>query len=278
MKNSDSRPLPNGAEPSALVKIGGLEIHRGDKKILREVDWTIHKAEHWVVLGPNGCGKTSLLKALTGYLTPTLGEIQLLGEKFGETDWRELRKRTGLVSSSIAQMVSPEDSALEIVIGGAFSMIGSWGRIPAKVRASAVRWIRRCEAAGLADRPWMFLSQGERQRVLIARALIARPALLLLDEPCAGLDPVARDHFLQFLSRLAASRGTPSITLITHHVEEILPFYTHALLLSQGRVVRAGTVKTVLTSAALTQAFREPVKVRKNRTGYSLVLQGRKHF
>ncbi len=278
MKKPVSRPLPVEADSSAIVKIGGLEIHRGEKRILRGVDWTICKGEHWVVLGPNGCGKTSLLKALTGYLTPTLGEIQLLGERFGETDWRELRKRTGLVSSSIAQMVSPEDTALEIVTGGAFSMIGSWGRIPAKVRASARSWMRRCEAASLADRPWMFLSQGERQRVLIARALIARPALLLLDEPCAGLDPVARSHFLQFLNRLAASRGTPSITLITHHVEEILPFYTHALLLSQGRVVRAGTVRAVLTSAALTKAFREPVIIRKSRTGYSLVLQGRKHF
>lgn len=278
MKNPVSRPLSLDPDSSTIVKIGGLEIHRGDKKILRGVDWTICKGEHWVVLGPNGCGKTSLLKALTGYLTPTLGEIQLLGEKFGETDWRELRKRTGLVSSSIAQMVSPEDTALEIVIGGAFSMIGSWGRIPAKVRASARSWLRRCEAASLADRPWMFLSQGERQRVLIARALIARPALLLLDEPCAGLDPVARSLFLQFLNRLAATRGTPSITLITHHVEEILPFYTHALLLSQGRVVNAGTVNTVLTSAGLTKAFHEPLKVRKTRDGYSLVLQGRKHF
>lgn len=261
-----------------IVKIGGLEIHRGDKKILRGVDWTIRKGEHWVVLGPNGCGKTSLLKALTGYLTPTLGEIQLLGEKFGETDWRELRKRTGLVSSSIAQMVSPEDSALEIVIGGAFSMIGSWGRIPAKIRVSARQWLRRCEAANLADSPWMHLSQGERQRVLIARALIARPALLLLDEPCAGLDPIARDHFLNFLSGLPSSKATPSIILITHHVEEILPMYTQALVLAKGRVVASGPVTKTLTSGVLSRAFGEPVRIRKTPKGYSLLLEGRRHF
>mgnify|MGYP001202633108 CR=1 FL=1 len=272
MKKPNLRPLPTGKKSSEIVRIEGLEIHRGDKKILRGVDWTIRTGEHWVVLGPNGCGKTSLLKALTGYLTPTRGEIQLLGETFGETDWRELRKRTGLASSSIAQMISPEDSALEIVMGGAFSMIGCWGRIPPKVQASARSWLRRCEAAELAEHPWLFLSQGERQRVLIARALVARPALLLLDEPCAGLDPVARGHFLQFLSRLAAGSRTPSILLITHHVEEILPFYTHALLLSQGRVVQSGTVKTVLTSASLTAAFREPVKIQAHRGGYSLSL------
>jgi len=272
VKKPTLRPLPTGKKSSEIVRIEGLEIHRGDKKILRGVDWTIRTGEHWVVLGPNGCGKTSLLKALTGYLTPTRGEIQLLGETFGETDWRELRKRTGLASSSIAQMISPEDSALEIVMGGAFSMIGCWGRIPSKVQASARSWLRRCEAAELAEHPWLFLSQGERQRVLIARALVARPALLLLDEPCAGLDPVARGHFLQFLSRLAAGSRTPSILLITHHVEEILPFYTHALLLSQGRVVQSGTVKTVLTSASLTAAFREPVKIQAHRGGYSLSL------
>lgn len=254
-----------------LVQITGLEIHRGTRKILRGVDWTVQKGEHWVVLGPNGCGKTSLLKALTGYFTPTRGEIHLLGEHFGESDWRELRKKTGLVSSSLSQMMSPEDTALEIVTGGAFSMIGCWGRIPAEVRTSALRWLRRCEAASLAGSPWMFLSQGERQRVLIARALVARPALLLLDEPCAGLDPVARSHFLQFLNRLAASPDTPSITLITHHVEEILPFYTHALLLSKGRVVAHGPVKKILSSATLGKTFGEPVRIRKSRTGYSLV-------
>lgn len=263
--------MPPVSKAGPLVQIKGLEIHRGNRKILRGVDWSIQKGEHWVVLGPNGCGKTSLLKALTGYFTPTCGEIHLLGEQFGESDWRELRKKTGLVSSSLSQMMAPEDTALEIVTGGAFSMIGCWGRIPAKVRASALRWLKQCEAASLAKSPWMYLSQGERQRVLIARALVARPALLLLDEPCAGLDPVARSHFLQFLNRLAASADTPSITLITHHVEEIQPFYTHALLLSKGRVVMDGPVKKTLSSATLSKTFGEPVRIRKSRTGYSLV-------
>lgn len=253
-----------------LVQIRDLEVHRGNRKILRGVDWTIRPGEHWVVLGPNGCGKTSLLKALTGYFTPTSGEIHLLDGTFGETDWRELRKKTGLVSASIAQMMAPEDTTEDIVTGGAFSMIGCWGRIPAKIRTSARQWLRRCEAASLIGRPWIILSQGERQRVLIARALIAQPSILLLDEPCAGLDPVARNHFLQFLNRLSSSPDTPSITLITHHVEEILPFYTHALLLSKGRVIASGPVKKTLSSPLLGKTFGEPVRLKKTGNGYSL--------
>jgi iron complex transport system ATP-binding protein len=144
------------------------------------------------VLGANGSGKTSLLSALTGYLTPSDGTIQLFDETYGETDWRELRKRVGLVSSSIRQLIHEDDSAVEIVASGKNATIGTWAKIRASVRRKALALLRQIECENVADRPWAVLSQGERQRVLIGRALMAEPALLILDEPCAGLDPVAR--------------------------------------------------------------------------------------
>ena len=203
--------------------------------ILRGVNWRVQRGQHWVILGANGSGKTSLLSALTGYLMPTAGEISLLGETYGRFDWRELRKSIGLVSSSIRQLMSEDEPALETVASGKYAMIDFWGRVTPAEKAQARRLLRQVECGYLADRPWRVLSQGERQRVLIGRALMARPRVLILDEPCAGLDPAAREHFLQFIQRLGGLRNSPALILVTHHVEEIMPVFSHVLLLKQGR-------------------------------------------
>src|SRR6185437_4510636 len=173
-----------------VLEVCALCVRRGRTTILRDVSWRVERGQHWVVLGANGSGKTSLLSALTGYLTPSAGEIAVLGERYGQTDWRELRKRIGLVSSSVRQMMPEDEPALDTVISGKYAMIDFWGRATRADRARAMRILRRIECDYLADRPWAFLSQGERQRVLIGRALMARPPVLILDEPCAGLDPV----------------------------------------------------------------------------------------
>ena len=193
--------------PSSLViQLRNLTVHRGTTRILNDVSWEVRNGEHWVVLGANGSGKTCLFGALTGYLTPSSGEITVLGEKYGASDWRELRKRIGFVSSSIRQMIPDHEAAMLTVISGKYAMVDYWGAVRKADRQDAERILRQVDAGNLATRAWGVLSQGERQRVLIGRALIARPALLILDEPCAGLDPFAREQFLGFLQQLGSRR------------------------------------------------------------------------
>ena len=253
-----------------ILAIRDLTIQRGDTRILDAITWSVQRGEHWVMLGANGSGKTSLLSALTGYLSPTCGDVTVLGQTFGESDWRELRTHIGLVSSSVRQMLPDHESALITVIRGKYAMIDYWGRIKAVDRTAATRILRQIEAEHLADRPWLVLSQGERQRILIGRALMARPRLLILDEPCAGLDPVAREHFLAFLQRLGERRGAPALIFVTHHVEEIMPVFTHALLLREGRLLAAGKKRAVLTSARLSETFAASLRVTVRAERYTM--------
>ena len=239
-----------------------LRIERGGTVILRDVNWRVRRGEHWVILGANGSGKTSLLSALTGYLMPTRGEISVLGETYGHSDWRELRKKIGLVSSSIRQMMADDEPALETVASGKYAMIDFWGRVTQTEKILARKLLRQVECEYLATRPWRVLSQGERQRVLIGRALMARPRVLILDEPCAGLDPAAREHFLRFIQRLGAQTNSPTLILVTHHVEEIMPVFSHLLLLKNGGVLAAGKIHGTLSSHNLSHAFNVPIKLK----------------
>ncbi len=244
-----------------VLHVEKLRIRRGDTVILDDVTWSVERGQHWVILGANGSGKTSLLSALLGYLPPTDGSIRLLGRSFGHADWRALRKRIGLVSSSIRQMMADDEPALDTVMSGKFAMIDLWGRGTRNDRQRALRQLRQVECAHLAERPWRVLSQGERQRVLIARALMARPRVLILDEPCAGLDPAAREQFLQFLQRLGHRKVSPTLVLVTHHVEEIMPVFSHVLILKAGSVLAAGSKADMLTARLLSKAFAARVKL-----------------
>ncbi len=255
-----------------ILSVENLSIRRGAAHLVRGIDWSVRQGEHWVILGANGSGKTSLLRALGGYLTPSEGAVHLLGETFGETDWRELRTRLGFVSASIAQLLHEEDTALEIVAGGRQAMMGCWGDLPAAERTAARRLLRSLHAVSLAEKPWQILSQGERQRVLIARALMARPKLLLLDEPCSGLDPVARERFLDFLRGLGAHTATTPMVLVTHHVEEIQPVFTHALVLRGGRILASGPIAKVITERTLQIAFDAPLRLRRVQGRYRLLV------
>ncbi len=252
-----------------------MTIRRGRKVILENIGWQVWPGQHWVVLGANGSGKTSLLCALTGYLTPTSGDVEVLGQRYGHSDWRDLRLRVGLVSSAIRQQIPNDEPALETVVSGKYAMIDFWGKMTAADRRRARSILRQTECLELADRPWLFLSQGERQRVLIGRSLVGKPALLILDEPCAGLDPAAREHFLQFLQRLGRSPQAPTLVLVTHHVEEIIPAFSHVLILKNARVMAQGRKKDKLTSAALSEAFSEPARLRQKRGRYTLELRRR---
>ncbi len=248
-----------------VLELTGLRIDRGQTSILRGIDWRIRAGEHWAILGANGSGKTSLLRALTGFLSPTAGEFTVLGQRYGASDWRELRLMVGVVTSSFTAAIPAAEVALETVISGKFAQLDLWARVTAADRTAARRLLKLVGAGQIEGREWIYLSQGERQRVLIARALMARPRLLILDEPCAGLDPVAREHFLILINRLARRRdaSAPALVLVTHHVEEITPAFTHALLLRRGQVVTAGPCERVLTSALLSETFGAKIKLRR---------------
>jgi iron complex transport system ATP-binding protein len=254
----------------SVLDIRNLRVERGETVILSDVSWRVERGQHWAILGANGSGKTSLLSALTAYLTPTAGTIEVLGERYGETDWRELRKRVGLVSSSVRQMMAEDEPALEAVVSGKYAMIDYWGEPTSTDRKRAVQILKSIECSHLATRPWRVLSQGERQRVLIGRALMAEPPLLILDEPCAGLDPVARVHFLRFLEDLGRRRGAPTLLLVTHHVEEIAPVFSHVLLLKAGRALAQGRKADVLTSELLGRAFNATVMLHDESQRYTI--------
>jgi iron complex transport system ATP-binding protein len=245
-----------------ILEISNLRIQRDGVVILDDVNWRVERGQHWVILGANGSGKTSLLSALTGYLMPTAGEISLLGKIYGQSDWRELRKKIGIVSSAVRQMMADEEPAIETVASGKYAMIDFWGRLSRTDQAKASKLLKQVECEYLTERPWRVLSQGERQRVLIGRALMAKPRVLILDEPCAGLDPAAREHFLQFLQRLGKKKNAPTLVLVTHHVEEIMPVFSHVLILKKGGVRAAGKKSATLTVKNLSRAFDAELKLQ----------------
>jgi iron complex transport system ATP-binding protein len=253
-----------------IISIHGLRVVRGNTEILKDIQWEVEAKENWVILGANGSGKTTLLSCVTGYVTPSAGIIQVLGKQYGKADWRELRKEVGLVSSSIRHWIEDHQTALEVVASGRNAEINMWHSPEGRLLKEARQTLRQVECAYLGDRNWAFLSQGERQRVLIGRSLMAKYRILILDEPCAGLDPVARERFLQFLNRLAATEKTPNLVFVTHHVEEILPCFDKALVLRDGEILSQGPIGKVITSATMSRAFGQEIAVRKEQGRFQL--------
>ncbi|MEM7146585.1 MAG: ATP-binding cassette domain-containing protein [Verrucomicrobiota bacterium] len=259
-----------------VIDVRGLSVER-DRPILREVNWRVRRGEHWAVMGANGSGKTALLRSVTGYMTASSGEVLVAG---GDADepWESLRQRVGFVSSNLGQRIEEDEPVLETVISGRYSMINYWARrVRREDREMAREILERVECSHLEKMPWGVLSQGERQRVLIGRALMLEELqLLLLDEPCAGLDPVARERFLRFVERLGeGSRDEgPTVVLITHHIEEIIPLFSHVLLLREGRVVEQGEAGACLRSGVLSEVFDARVSVRRRSGRYVLEVEG----
>jgi iron complex transport system ATP-binding protein len=255
-----------------ILEISNLKVQRNGIVILDSVNWRVERGQHWAILGANGSGKTSLLSALTGYLMPTAGEISLLGKIYGKSDWRELRKQIGIMSSSIRQMMQDDEPAIETVASGKFAMIDFWGRMTRIDKSKALKLLKQVECAHLAERPWRVLSQGERQRVLIGRALMSKPRVLILDEPCAGLDPAAREHFLYFLQRLGSKKNSPTLILVTHYVEEIMPVFSHALILKNGKTLAVGEKLKTLTVKNLSRAFETKLKLRFGAERFAMTI------
>lgn len=254
---------------ASVVDIHDLYVER-DVVILDHLNWTVEQGEHWCILGANGSGKTTLLSCLTGYFPYTRGTIRVLGEQHGRTDWRELRKRIGFVSAVLGERIDRPATALEMVVSGKDAMLNFAMDVSEADIDKARAILDRVDCRRHADRPWLRLSVGERQRVLIGRALMAGAPLLILDEPCAGLDPVARERFLGFLNDLAQEDHAPSLVLVTHHVEEIMSAFTHVLVLKQGRVLAAGPVEDILSEALLADAYGAELTLHREGPRYRL--------
>ena len=244
--------------------MAGVAVVRDRSTILTDVDWTVRDGERWVVLGPNGAGKTTLLQIASGSLFPTRGRVELLGERFGLTDLSELRTRIGLSSAPLAERVPGREKALDVVVTAAYGVVGRFReRYDESDVERATALLQRVGLGAFADRRFGTLSEGERKRVLLARALMTDPELMLLDEPAAGLDLGAREALLRLLTRLARDETGPPSVLVTHHVEEVPIGTTHALLLARGRSLAAGPVRDVLTGPLLTRAFGLPLEVEE---------------
>ncbi|MGZ0146271.1 ABC transporter ATP-binding protein [Kribbella sp. WER1] len=241
---------------TAVVELAGVSVVRGDARLLDGIDWTIDEADRWVVIGPNGAGKTTLLQILAAQVHPTSGVVGLLGEVLGAVDVFELRPRIGLTSAALADRLPKSERVSDVVVSASYAVLGRWIEEYDELdheRAGAL--LAELGIAHLADRTFGTLSEGERKRVQIARALMTDPELMLMDEPAAGLDLTGREQLVHSLSSIATASGAPAMVLVTHHVEEIPPGFTHALLLKQGRIVAAGPMDQALTAENLSDTF-----------------------
>jgi len=246
----------------AVLELADVSIRRGRATLLERVDWTVEEDERWVVLGPNGAGKTTLLQVASAQMHPTTGVAGILGEVLGTVDVFELRPRIGLTSAAIAERIPRQERVHDVVVSASYSVIGRWReRYDELDHERASRLLTEVGAAHLAERTFGTLSEGERKRVQIARALMTDPELLLLDEPAAGLDLGGREDLVSTLSVLAMDEASPATVLVSHHVEEIPPGFTHALLLRHGRVVAAGPLERVLTEEVVSATFGMPLQL-----------------
>ena len=245
------------------LELAGVTVRRGTATLLDGVDWTVEEDERWVVLGPNGAGKTTLLQVASAQMHPTAGVAGILGEVLGTVDVFELRPRIGLTSAALAELVPRAERVHDVVVSASYAVLGRWReRYDQLDHERAAELLADVGAFRLADRTFGTLSEGERKRVLIARALMTDPELLLLDEPAAGLDLGGREDLVSTLSALALDELAPATVLVSHHVEEIPPGFTHALLLRDGRVVAAGPLEQVLTEEIVSTTFAMPIRLR----------------
>lgn len=255
-----------------MIDFQGVSWRRQKKEILTDINWQVEKGQHWAVFGLNGSGKTTLLNMVNGYIWPTTGKVTVLDKPFGRTDIRELRKSIGWVSSSLQERINGRQLTQDIVVSGKYASIGLYEEPNKEDFQKAYEIMERLNGQYLIDRTYETCSTGEKQRILIARALMASPQLLILDEPSSGLDFIAREELLITINELASQADAPTIILVTHHIEEVLPEFSHALLLQDGRVFDKGRREDIFNSDSLSQFFNKSVQVEwsNNRAWMSL--------
>ena len=247
----------------AVLELADVTVRRGQATLIEGIDWTVEEDERWVILGPNGAGKTTLLQVAAAQIHPTSGVAGILGEVLGTVDVFDLRPRIGLTSAALADKIPRDERVHDVVVSASYGVIGRWREHYDDLdHARAGELLTEMGAAHLVDRTFGTLSEGERKRVQIARALMTDPEVLLLDEPAAGLDLGGREDLVLTLSVLAMDELSPATVLVSHHVEEIPPGFTHALLMRKGKVVAAGPLEHVLTEEIVSATFGMPLQLR----------------
>jgi len=256
-----------------VIDMKNVSWKRQGKEILHDIHWNVHKNEHWAVLGLNGAGKTTLLNMVNGYIWPTTGEVSVLGKKFGKTDIHKLRRSIGWVSSSLGERVNGRHKTEDIVVSGKFAAVGLVFADPKEEDFELARnWMNVLRVDHTYGQAYEKCSNGEKQKILLARGLMANPHLLILDEPTSGLDFIAREELLTTIEQLATRKDAPTIILVTHHIEEVLPIFTHTLLLKDGTVFAQGTREDVLTNDLMSKLYGQNIEVdwRQDRAWLTL--------
>lgn len=248
---------------STVIDVSDVTLRRGRSFLLDHVSWTVDETERWVIIGPNGAGKTTLIQLAAARIFPTSGQVHLLGQRLGAVDVFELRPRIGVSSAALENQIPGDEKVFDVIMSASYAVFGRWREDYTTIDfVRAEKLMSQMRVDHLAERRFATLSEGERQRTEIARALMTDPELLLLDEPTAGLDLSGRELLLATLSELAEDHLSPTLVMVTHHVEEIPQGITHALFLKQGRVVAAGPIHEVMTPQVLTRTFDLPLTVK----------------
>ena len=250
---------------SSVLELNDVSVVRDGNPILKSVTWTVDAEERWAILGPNGAGKTTLLQIASASMHPTSGSALILDEKLGKVDLAELRPRVGFASTAEARRIPGNETVLNVVLTAAYAVAGRWNEQYDDIDVRrAQRVLAEWKLDALENRLFGSLSDGEQKRVQIARSVMTDPELLLLDEPAASLDLGAREELLQLLGGYASAPSAPAIVMVTHHVEEIPPGFTHAMLLKKGSITASGPIDEVLNAANLSLTFGLELKVEKN--------------
>lgn len=255
----------NRVAPTPVLSLQGVGFTRDGRHLLDGIDWDVTQDSRWIVLGANGSGKTSLVRISSLYEHPSRGTVDVLGERLGSTDVRTLRRRVALVSPALVDMIRPQLTGTEVVMCAKFAALEPWWHTYDDEDRSRAAQLLDAQGVGFAaHRRYGSLSSGERQRVLLARALMSEPGLILLDEPSAALDLGGRELLVDRLDALATDPASSPIVLVTHHVEEIPPAFTHLLALKGGRVLGAGPIDATLDDALLSECFEMPLTLARH--------------